>query len=256
MEAAAFFALISNTSPSYLAGVIETLMFECVNGRLSKPVLINMDTTTVFRFRPGKYNREDPVARYGGLLGNIAVPLLNPSEAAGFFEDAAKGRNAALSTGRSFISLSREPPSVEVLPLYDALCFAVALDDSSTAFVYAAIKAMLSSGRRLPIRLLVVGDPRIERCAEFYVELVDEIKALSGGALEISFAGHMALDQEESDLAAGFGLPTIEVYPESAPRGQAKQAVRRLFDYDPSEADMQGAERMVRLSKYLRSIRP
>jgi hypothetical protein len=253
MNGSVFFTLISNASPGDLVGAVETLMFEYANGYPFKPVLVNLDTAVMFRARPGRAHREEPVSRYGKILGNCAVPLLDAKEAEVFFEDTAKSRDKSAGSGRAYISISRKKPTAETLALCDALCVLVPVDASSTAFVYDSVKAAQASGRSVPVRILVTGEPKVECCAEFYSGFIKEFKSLGCGVSGISFAGHLFLDPEEADLAAGFGLSTIEVYPESTLRGQARQAVRRLFACDQYESEVPNAERIRPFLRYLRS---
>lgn len=252
MDAPVFFALVSNLAPVFLSETIPALALECGRSLSKKPALINLDSELALRRRAGRGVREDPVARYGGTLGASTVPVLCAREAAVFFEDARKPRNAPLSEGRVFIALMRKAP--DCLPLFDALCFAVAPDGSSNPFVYAGVKTMLEAGVRLPVRVLVVGDARIERSAEFFAALAKEMRRSLDGFSDFSFCGHLSFDPEEMEIAGSCGLSVAEGFPEGAVRGQARNSAQRLFVLDPSETDGNDEGRYSRMAEYLASI--
>ncbi len=252
MDGPAFFTFSSNAAPRMRARVAESLAIELASGNRTKPVLINLDPGATLRMKAGRQSREDPVARYGGALGSSGIPLLKPPEAADFLEDASKPRNAAWSESRSFIALMDGVPSAEAIPLFDALCLAVTPSPASTAFVYGAVKSMQSAGKTLQMRIMVVGEPRIEKTAEFYAAMAAEIRSLGSGFDEIVYAGFVAYDQEETELANSYGMPTVEAFPEGVTRGQVKQAVRMLFAKDVSESGEDWAERERGFARYLR----
>ena len=255
MDAPSFFALMSNETPKNAASTVEALLLEFPEQDVGKPVLINLDSSANFRTRTGKASREEPVLRYGDMLGDTAVPYLRASAAEGFFEEAVKTRNAHLSRGRSFICNLREPVQPELLQLFDALCCVVTLDPSSKAFVYSLLKPLQTAARNIPVRIIVSGEPRLERCAGFFADLVEQIDSVARGPTELSFAGHVAPDPEETELAAGYGLFAAVAFPNSALRGQAKSAAKRAFFVDHSESSLDTEERLRRLSSLVASSR-
>ncbi len=250
-----FFAFVSNVAPQARGQVIESLATELAMMDSARPVLVNLDPGSTLRIKTGRSSREDPIARYGNTLGSSGIPVLKPIEAANFFDDAAKPRNAAMSDARVFISLMNQAPLPDAIPLFDALCFAVTINPASTAFVYGAIKAMETAGKNIPIRILVVGEPRIEKTAEFYVAMTGEFRNVGKNFGDLTYSGFMAFDPEESALASSYGKSTIEAFPEGLTRGQAKQAVPKIFARDFSELCADWAERERAYSRFLLSAK-
>jgi|GEM_PF-2223254 len=253
MAGSTFFAFVSNAAPQTRVRVIESLALELAEAGTIRPVLINLDPGSNLRLKAGKPTKDDPVARYGNMMSSSSVPVLKPSEAADFFEDAAKPRNAAMSDGRPFIALMNEAPPTDFIRLFDALCFAVTMSPASTAFIYSAVKAMESAGRSIPVRVMMVGEQHIEKAAEFYVSMAGEFKRIGNGFSELSYAGFMNFDQEETALASQYGITTIEAFPQGSTRGQAKLAARKLFTQDFSEMNSDWADRERAFHEYLRS---
>jgi hypothetical protein len=252
MQDAAFYSLISNISAAYLSGLVETLAYECAENGDLKPLIVNLDPEVQFLSRSGRWHREVPMARYGDLLKSCDVPLLTPTGAAEMFEDAARTRSSAVSLGRSFVFVDRRYIPSGSAPLFDSICLALALDSSSVPFVYDIVRSMIKTGCSTPLRVLIAGDSRIERCAEFYTDLVRELDTTSAKPSDISFAGHMFFDPEEEELAAGFGIPVIEAFQKGVLRGQARYIAHRLFAPDFSEITQDFKERQKRFAAFLR----
>lgn len=250
-----FFAFVSNVAPQVRGQVIEALARELGETNSARPVLVNLDQSSNLRTKDGKPSKDDPIVRYGNTLGSTGIPVLKPAEAVDFFDDAAKPRNAILSDNRVFITIMNQAPLPDAIPLFDALCFALTINPASTAFVYGAIKAMETAGKNIPIRILVVGEPKIEKAAEFYVAMTGELINVGKSFRDLSYGGFIAFDNEESALASSYGKSIIEAFPEGLTRGQAKQAVPRIFARDFSELCVDWAERERAYSRFLPSAK-
>lgn len=253
MAGPVFFAFISSAAPQTRGRVIDSLVLEFAEAKSGRAVLVDLDPGSNLRFKTGRPSKDDPIARYGNTLASSGVPVLKPSEAADFFEDAVKARNTAMSDGRVFIALMNEAPPADAIPLFDALCFAVTMSPASVPFVYGSVKAMEGAGRNIPVRVMIVGEHAIEKTAEFYVSMAGELKRIGNSFSELSYAGFMAFDQEETALAAQYGISTIEAFPQGSTRGQARQAARKLFALDISETTGDWIDRERAFLKHLRS---
>lgn len=255
MNRPAYFGFVSNASPLVRCRIIESLTTVWTEDNSARPVLIDFDPGISLPKKGGRSSSEDAVARYGNAMGSSDIPVLKPSEAAEFFEDAARPRNSALVEGRSFLALVDEVPGPDSITLFDALCFAITIDHASIAFMYGAIKTMESARKRIPARVMIVGEPKIEKAAEFYAMLARELKSVGDKFAELSFAGFLAFDQEESDLAAAYGVPIVEAFPEGTLRGQAKFAIKKLFLKDFSEIEGDWPEREKRFALVARTVK-
>jgi hypothetical protein len=253
MAGPVFFAFIAGTAPQTRDRIVESLLLEFMETKAGRPVLVNLDPSSNLRLKTGRPSKDEPVGRYGNTLASSGVPILKPSEAADFFEDAVKTSNAAMSDGRVFIALMNEVPKPEMIALFDAICFAVTMSPASTAFIYGAVKAMEAAGKNIPVRVMIVGEQNIEKTAEFYVSLAREFKMIGTSFSELSYAGFMAFDPEETSLAAQYGVSTIEAFPQGSTKGQARQTARKIFAVDISETDCDWLERERTFLKYLRS---
>jgi len=252
MNRPAYLGFVSNAGPKIRSRIVESLVTVWNEDKSVRPVIVNFDTGISIRKNNGRSSNEDPIMRYGNAMGSTGVPVLQRAEAADFFDDAAKPKNSALVDGRTFLTLMDDVPPPDAVTLFDALCFAVTLDHASIAYVYGAVKSMEAARKKIPTRIMVVGESKIENAAEFYASLVTELKNVGQGFAELSFAGLMSFDQEESDLAAAYGVPLIEAFPESVLRGQVKYAIRKLFANDSSESDADWPETEKRFARVAR----
>jgi hypothetical protein len=256
MSGPAFFSFASNAAPVLKSVVLESLISDLAGSSSTRPVVLNLASGQVLRTLPGRSLRDDPASRYGNITESSGVPILSPREGAEFFEAAAKPKNSTFTEGRVFIVLCDDSPSETVLPLFDALCFSVSGDPSSTAFVFKAVQKTRNSERLIPVRILITGEPAIEKAAEFYINIASEINGIGNCKVELSFGGNVFIDPEELDLARNYGIPFLKAFPNGMARGQIRAAARKCFEFDSSETPFEHPQRERLLAEYLREKFP
>jgi len=238
------YAFMSNIPRAARSLVAESLILQVAQTQGRKSMAVNLDRDIVLSCRVGKATREDPVSRYGKALGQAEVPVLAREDFKDFLQDAARSRNQQLLEDRSLLVFLDKAPVKETFPILDSICFFVSADHSSIPYIYAAMKAQHESGQFIPVKVLIVGEQRIEIAAEFFMSIKKELRELRKDDLDIAFAGAVSFDQDELDLASGFDIPFIEAYPGGSIHGQVKYAVNKIFTRDAARSSVDDAKKL------------
>lgn len=231
------YAMQSNVPPALRSLCAECLVLQAAQDAERRAIVVDLDADMAFRCRSGKPTRDDPVSRYGRMLGSSEVPVVNRDGFKDLLQDCARSRTMPLEN-RSLIIFLDKAPVAEALPVVDSLCFMILADNASIPFIYNALQPQRESGQMVAVRVLLVGEPRIEAAAQLFVNLRKELQDLQGKDMDCSFAGTIHFNQDDLDLAAGYQLPFIEAFPEGNVHGQVKYAVKRLFSRDPARVSI------------------
>lgn len=227
------YAILSNLPKTTRSICAESLIIEAMKLK-GRTVAVNLDADLWLSCGLPKNNKDDSVARYGKVIGAAEAPVFNREEFKEFLKDAGRQKNAELARDRSLLVFLDKPPEKEVMPVFDAMCFIVSPDHSSIPFIFSVLKIQNETGYHVPIKIVIAGEPYIEKATEFFVGIRKELEGLRGNGPEIGFAGNIYFDQDQYELAISYNLPYIEAFPGSFTHGQVRYVINRLFVKDVS----------------------
>ncbi|MFA6504627.1 MAG: hypothetical protein WCT14_00945 [Treponemataceae bacterium] len=244
MGAPSIFAVLSTLPDSQYQPVIETLVAQAASDANTHPVIIAPEDRPLVRSASGKVSKDDPLLRYGHAAFGSSYPVLTRGEAAVLFRDRKKGRNAELIDDRTFLFLTDSIPQAETLNAFDAFCFIITGDRSAIPFMYEWTQTVIHAKGNASFRFLFVNEMKLEKAAEFFIELKAELNPTRNDSVEYVFCGSLAIRSEELALAESAGMLIPEAFPRGTTHGQARYAATRLFARSSVETSDAAAERV------------
>jgi len=227
-------------------------LVECLASLEEKPLgrrlaVLGLDPRLALSVAPARRQR-DGIFRYArSTMAGTELPFLGAAEARGLFSDERKRRRDSLLEGFSLLILADEARAACLLSAVQTLVCCVTLDSSALPFIYPFCEAMREMKRHIPIELIVLGEARLEKAAEYFAAQKKELAALDD-QVELNFCGSVHFEPEEKELADSLGLPFLELFPGRSTHGEAKALGRRLFKRDLTEEQLEPAlfaERML-----------
>jgi len=244
------YAIMSNLPKQLRCICAESLIIEAMRFR-GKTVAVNLDGDLRLVCASAKATRDDPMTRFGKVLGSCEAPVLAREDFSEYLREASRQRTPELTKDRSMLLFLDKPPSKEVLPAIDAMCFLVSPDHSSIPFIYSILKAQAEGGFGIPVRIVIVGEPYLERAAEFFIGIKNEIDGLRVVGQEFGFAGNIYFDQDQFELAIGYNQPLVEAFSGGSTHGQIRYIVNRLLVRDLARVSIAETACLERLGSLL-----
>jgi len=238
----------SNVGAPLRSLVMETfLTMVSQSPHLARPIALNLDPSFLFRTRQGKSPKDDPAYRFGASFAAADLPVLNTAESREFLEAASKPNQAALTEGRVLLLFLGEETVVKDSAAIDENCVFVRNTAGTESFLYGVMRPDPSESSPVPGKIVVVGEPRIEKAAGFYLAAVEELAVLGLPREGFSFAGHLSFDADESVLALSYQKTLLEAFPKGVTHGQIKAITKRLGLPDATKDQVSQGARMTAL---------
>ncbi|HAP42584.1 MAG: hypothetical protein A2087_11285 [Spirochaetes bacterium GWD1_61_31] len=227
-------------------GLTRRLLYEvlAVEATRQEPrlAIINRDVGLLPNLYRPKQAKEDALWKHAQSFPTSEAAVLEGAAFREFLRDAARPRGQDLLRDRKFLVYPAEEDIDWLLGLASGLCFILVPDHSSIPYLYAKLQNYRAGEIRPPVRIVLVGEPCIEKAAEFFLGLKNEVEGLTGESLDFNFAGHVAFDQDQVDLALGYNLNLLEAFPGGTTHGQFKHIVQNLLICDATRSEVPDAD--------------
>jgi len=194
-------------------------------------VLVDTELNKDFKISPTKLTREHPLYRFAKTLDGLDIPFLGRDELTNLCNELGKLKNPNVFDGSLTIVLQSTLPVAPSISAFDAICLVTPTDPSVIPLLYRSISSLRPYKRTGPFYIWVYGETRIEKGAEFFMELKNELEQLTKEEIELIYAGCISIPNEEMLLLSRFKVDIHTAFPQSTLQGGIQYAAERIFSF-------------------------
>ena len=226
--------------------LVGSFLSGLVSEKSTNYVVVNK-TDAVVPFSNARQHKDNILLRYGKIFKYGGLIVFDSDDFAELCTDLRKVITHESYGKKNWLFFYDELIKENHITNFDSIVLVLKPSQSAVPSAYQYVRAMVKAQSIVPLNIIVYGERYIEKAAEFFLTLKNDLIKVSGESVPVNFAGFIFIPPGEKDLLIMFNTDIPRAFPKTSMHGQIAYCVRKITVTDEALRTKSHVERLLAL---------